>query len=97
MHISRIFLKQSSHNRRTKAVMESINVAVDDQGSISAPTRSDDSDVEFIILNEYNRKSSQTSSVTKDGPLSDNKNNSSLEMVYHLVEQPRINEISRLI
>ena len=39
------------YNKRTKAVMESINVVVDDQGSKSNPTRLDDSDVEFLILN----------------------------------------------
>ena len=47
----------------TNAVMESINVVVDDQGSRSTPIRSNDSDVEFLILNWYNKNSN---SVSKD-------------------------------
>ena len=36
-------------------VMESVNVVVNYQGSKSTPTMSHDSDVEFLILNWYNK------------------------------------------
>ena len=67
------------YNQRTKAIMESVNVVVDDKGSISTPTRLDGSDAELIILNEYTKKSSQTSSVIEDGPPSNSISNYGLE------------------
>ena len=36
-------------------------MVVDDQGSQSTPTKSDDSDVKFFILNLYNRNSNNVS------------------------------------
>ena len=54
----RYFLNSQTYkvyNKRTNAIMESVNVVVDDQGSKSTPLRSDNSNVEFLILNWYNR------------------------------------------
>ena len=39
----------------------SVNVVVDDQGSKSTLTRSDNSNVEFYILNKYNKNSNSVS------------------------------------
>ena len=39
------------YNKRTNSVMDSVNVVVDDQGSKSTQNGSNDSDVEFLILN----------------------------------------------
>ena len=43
------------YNKKANLVMEFAIVVVDDQGSKSTPTRSDDSDIEFLILNWYNK------------------------------------------
>ena len=43
------------YNKRTNAIMESFNVVVDEQGSKSTLTRSNNSDVEFCILNRYKK------------------------------------------
>ena len=56
--ISRFYIV---YNKRTNAIMESVNVVVDDQGSKSTPTRSNDSDVEFLILNWYNKNNNSVS------------------------------------
>ena len=49
------------YNKRTNAIMESFNVVIDEQGSKSTLTRSNNSDVEFYILNRYKKNSNNTS------------------------------------
>ena len=46
------------YKKRTNVAIESVNVVVDNQGPKSTPTSLDDSDVEFLILNWHNIKSS---------------------------------------
>ena len=69
------------YNKRTNVSHGSVNVVVDDQGSKSTLTRSDNSNVELCILNKYNKNSnsvsrddvspsSSTNLVEEDDPLS---------------------------
>ena len=82
------------YNKRTNAVMEFVNVVVDDHGSKYTLTRSDDSNVEFHILNSYNKIVTMSQEMLHHlaavAALSQ-------KMMHHLVTHSSNKEILRLI